>query len=662
MSATASGGKSKLFGFLKGIFHKPEEASTVADADAGKETQSASPPPLAESAAEAAPVRTSQPGNGNGKSRGPTSTGRKNASHIALSLSSIVSGLPADLQPKVRTSAVGNATVSIALEKILSQLAQGVVKVPFGDIRQAAPHAFASGAESDRIAISLPLNEIIAQLNPALLVRRPAQKQVEVPADISSPFDGKGNGLVFSVGNAKPVTPAAPRQAVPAPATPARGAISSVPKPTPPPAVLPFTPPKAVSPSVPAAPASPPSQVIPFTPITPKAPTPPAKPAVPPRTPVKPPAPPAATTAASPTVPMSPVLPRVAATKAPPPQSSAPKSVASPTQAMPMKPAAPQPGAVTAKPAIPQPQTAAAISAAPQPVRPPANVETFAVPLDALAESWPEALRQELARLKLEGKNVQLPCDLIENALKGGRAVFPWKSIRSWIQPPPGDSPHDAAELEMPLKVVTPLFFARKNRATKHHQKVSIDESIPNLFFGFPGAETAPPPVGPATTSSAAKAGPIAKPVDTNYYIWDDSSDSVVSDETEFRQKTLGGTDFVARYATPNEIASRAAALDGVAGALIALPDGLMVASRIPAELNGDTLAAFLPQIFAKVNQCTRELRMGELNNLNFTVGNIPWKIFRINAIFFAAFGRAGEPLPTAELTALAAELDRKQR
>jgi predicted regulator of Ras-like GTPase activity (Roadblock/LC7/MglB family) len=98
-----------------------------------------------------------------------------------------------------------------------------------------------------------------------------------------------------------------------------------------------------------------------------------------------------------------------------------------------------------------------------------------------------------------------------------------------------------------------------------------------------------------------------------------------------------------------------------VAGALIALPDGLMVASRIPAELNGDTLAAFLPQIFSKVSQCTKELRMGDLNNLNFTVGNVPWKIFRVNAIFFAAFGRAAEALPTAQLAALAAELDRKK-
>jgi hypothetical protein len=78
--------------------------------------------------------------------------------------------------------------------------------------------------------------------------------------------------------------------------------------------------------------------------------------------------------------------------------------------------------------------------------------------------------------------------------------------------------------------------------------------------------------------------------------------------------------------------------------------------------MNGDTLAAFLPQIFSKVSHCTKELRLGELNNLSFTVGNVPWKIFRVNAIFFAAFGHAAQPLPTAELASLAAELDRKKK
>ena len=112
----------------------------------------------------------------------------------------------------------------------------------------------------------------------------------------------------------------------------------------------------------------------------------------------------------------------------------------------------------------------------------------------------------------------------------------------------------------------------------------------------------------------------------------------------------------------PKDVVARAVTLPGVAGALVALQDGLKVASQVPAELNADTLAAFLPQIFDRLGQSTRELRMGPLNNVNFTVGNVPWKIYRVNAVYFAAFGRVGEALPTAQLALLAAELDRKKQ
>jgi predicted regulator of Ras-like GTPase activity (Roadblock/LC7/MglB family) len=218
--------------------------------------------------------------------------------------------------------------------------------------------------------------------------------------------------------------------------------------------------------------------------------------------------------------------------------------------------------------------------------------------------------------------------------------------LRSWIRPaaPASASVHDATELEMPLNVLAPLFLARQHAGGKQH-RVAVDETIPNLFFGLPKPEPAHTP----------------KPADTNYYTWAETVDQPRVDDTDFKRNRPSGPDFGAKYATPNEIVSRAAALEGVAGVLIALPDGLMVASRIPAEHNGDTLAAFLPQIFSKVSQCTKELRMGDLNNLNFTVGNVPWKIFRVHAIFFAAIGRAGEPMPTGELVALAAELDRRR-
>jgi predicted regulator of Ras-like GTPase activity (Roadblock/LC7/MglB family) len=206
--------------------------------------------------------------------------------------------------------------------------------------------------------------------------------------------------------------------------------------------------------------------------------------------------------------------------------------------------------------------------------------------------------------------------------------------------------------LELPLRIVAPPFLARQREVGKLQKKVTVGDDIPNLFFGFPRPEASSSVMASAASSAAAKSP------ETNFYAWDETSGSARPQGSESKPSPTPGTKFVAKYATPNEVVSRAATLDGVAGALIALPDGLMVASHLAPDLNGDTLAAFLPQIFGKVSQCTKELRMGELNNVNFTVGNVPWKIFRVNAIFFAVFGRMGEPLPTGQLAALAAELN----
>ena len=50
------------------------------------------------------------------------------------------------------------------------------------------------------------------------------------------------------------------------------------------------------------------------------------------------------------------------------------------------------------------------------------------------------------------------------------------------------------------------------------------------------------------------------------------------------------------------------------------------------------------------------------LNNVSFTVGNVPWKIYRVGSIYFAVFGRPDEPFPKAELANLAAGLNRKPK
>ncbi len=279
----------------------------------------------------------------------------------------------------------------------------------------------------------------------------------------------------------------------------------------------------------------------------------------------------------------------------------------------------------------------------PEPAQP-----TLLMSLDELADNWPDELKAELVRSNFASASVALPLNLVEGGLKRGRVTMSWQALRTLAKPSSPASPHDAVEVELSLKTLAPAFFAAQKK-TFGQKKLVVAEEIPNLFFGFPTGN-AEPEAQPAAASAAQK------PADTNFF----TAGAGEADTASIR-KAAPQTDFLNRHSHPQDIVARALVLPGVAGAVVTLVDGLRVASQVPTTLNADAVAAFLPQIFERVNQTTRELRMGALNNVSFTVGNVPWKIFRVNSVYFAAFGRAGEALPKAHLAALAAELDRKQ-
>lgn len=505
---------------------------------------------------------------------------------VEVSLQSILALLPLELQPRIAQARVGDAMLAVPLERVLPQLSRGSVKLAFGEVRQAFPNVFSHATDLDNTAVCLPLAEVLSRISPNLIRRRRAQRKVEVPEDIASPFDSSGRGITIGKPDTNPPfadtngtrsgrmnTPATPAVA------PSRFVLNSAPT-LPPPAAAPM-----------------PSHTL----------------STPPRISIEPPS----------------ITQRVEA-----------------EETVRFKEAeliTPINGA--------SPASTSHAPGAQKPQEPPTSAAVVTIPLTALAEGWPEPVRKEIVQLNFVDQKVSFPAEVLDRALRAGRIAFTWRMLRGWMKgAPTGASPQDSTVLELPLKIVAPLFLAYRRRTAKPASKVEIDENIPNLFFGFPQPDSAPN--GAAAT---------AKAPDTNFYVWDDKSDAV-REGVPSKNGPSVGTKFVSKYATPNEIVSRAAALDGVAGTLIALPDGLAVANQIPPEFNADTLAAFLPQIFGKVSQCTKELRMGDLNNLNFTVGNVPWKIFRVNAIFFAAFGRAGEPLPTGGLAALAAELDHKPK
>jgi len=550
--------KTTFAGFLRGILRRmdaPEQAVAPPPRPVGANTLR--PSAISAALAAAPPLPHSAP---------------PDANEIALPLAPIVAGLSIELRGKIMVVPPPGMTINLPVDTVMSQLAFGAVKISFGELRRLAANIFAnSGGEHDNKIVSLPLNEILPRLNPALLVRRTGPK-VEVGEDVNGPFGNRAAGVTFTTQPLKPATPPAP---VPRADRPEISKASSLPA-----APISFTP----SPNLP-----PPVAPVPPIPL----------PSVRPASPVVPPAP-------------KTVI------------STAPVSVPTPA------------------PVAPRPE--------------PAQATIFAALWD-LAEIWPEKLRDEISQSALANVSVPLAGNVVAAGLKRGRIAMSWKQIRTLAKPSSAASPNDNVELDLPLKVIAPLFFAAQKSAGMGRKAVKVSEEIPNLFFGFPQAA----PEAPAAAAAAAPAPAPKKSADSNFYVWGDNGETPKTDTNVFAPPAVPQTDFTHRQAPPKDVVARAVQLAGVAGAVVTLPDGLRVASEVPAEFNADTLAAFIPQIFERMNQSARELRMGALNNVSFTVGNVPWRIFRVNSVYFAAFGRAGEALPAAQLVSLAGELDRKR-
>src|SRR6185436_17766049 len=110
---------------------------------------------------------------------------------------------------------------------------------------------------------------------------------------------------------------------------------------------------------------------------------------------------------------------------------------------------------------------------------------------------------------------------------------------------------------------------------------------------------------------------------------------------------------------TPNEIVHKSSLLPGVAGALIALQDGLLVAACMPPTWKTETIAAFLPQIFGRMRQYTNEFKVGELRSIAFTVDEGTLQVFNAGIIYFAALAQPDASLPLSELTLIVREIGR---
>jgi predicted regulator of Ras-like GTPase activity (Roadblock/LC7/MglB family) len=101
---------------------------------------------------------------------------------------------------------------------------------------------------------------------------------------------------------------------------------------------------------------------------------------------------------------------------------------------------------------------------------------------------------------------------------------------------------------------------------------------------------------------------------------------------------------------SPTEVVNNLSELPGVTGALIALQEGLVIAHKLPEPLKGEIFAAFLPQIFARLNQYVGEMKLGGVDELVVQAHGGTCHLFRRGQVYFAALSAAGTALPMHNL------------
>jgi predicted regulator of Ras-like GTPase activity (Roadblock/LC7/MglB family) len=570
---------------------------------------------------------------------------------VTLSLRSIVLKLPDPLKGKVRHPPSGGVRIHLAIQQILPQLAQGSVKISFGEIRKNAPTGiFSDAADRDHTLVDLPLQEILSQLRPDQLPRRTSQKKIDIPEEVVPIFgpQSKQQHLVRLARPGKTEAAAAP------PTSPPQSSKADVAIPgstrRPPQADQPSRreehhtthKPRPISPSVPLPPPISSKQASAAAPSTP------IKPAVP--------------------LPLPSALQSAAAT------SSAHSTTPTPPTPK-LAPRTPlQSAARTTEPSTPT----APISTAGSPVKD----DFLSVPVGSVTPGWPDSIRQALAGLNTPDAVLLLPTAETEQALKRGKVIFPWKRLKSLVRPPlkTALSPAlDEIQLELPLSAIAPLFLAQCKPAVPQ-RKVSLVEDIPDLFTNrnlAPQAESpnaasdtastpAPAfqPVAPAEPAPAAVSKaqptetPVSRPAPTAVVATPAATSAATPADSQVPQDVgeLFGQPGRKNWG-PAELVQRTASLPGVAGALIIMHDGLLVAADLPPGLSGDGIAAFLPQMHSRVSQYAKELKLGESDNITVVINHVPLSIFRVGNVFFAAIGRAREPLPASHLEIVASHL-----
>jgi predicted regulator of Ras-like GTPase activity (Roadblock/LC7/MglB family) len=320
------------------------------------------------------------------------------------------------------------------------------------------------------------------------------------------------------------------------------------------------------------------------------------------------------------------------------------------------------PSLATLKPKAPQTNKTAPIPQSAAPVvsnetKESAQNDLFTIALMDVAAFWSEKGRNDLANLYRH--SLDIPMRTLESALKSGKLTFQWQEVRPWLRLAPGNTMptlQDDLLIELPLAVIAPRFVEQRAQG-KPRRRIEVGDDIPDVF-----EQKTPSPGQVPSTTTTPPLGATAVPME----IAPSLGASSATGDTAFLTRAGGKTllEFGEIFGQPEkknwslaEVAQKTMSLRGVAGAIIASNEGLLVAGSWPNGVKGDAVSAFLPQLYGRILQYTKELKLGEPGHVTLMIENVPLQIFKAGTSFFTVIGRAGENLPKAQLNAIATRL-----
>ncbi len=537
-----------------------------------------------------------------------------------LSLAAILERLPEELRPLVLKKPDASVTVALPISTIVKQLPSGVVKVSLATLHRQAPAGVLGPLPpGDKRMVEVPLAEVFRHIKPTVFKRRNDQRT-------AAALDSKFN-LFGDEDNPYQIAPTVPDDE-PEPAEP---------EPLPRPALKKgsgIVPPGIVGSTAPLR-----FQLAPEPEFEPE-----------PEPELELESEPEVQSEIQPAAEPAPEPQRIIA---PPADFFEPKLRTLPEPA-PVE--APKPPDIVALP----PKATVAASAV--------DPDSINVSVASLSDGWPEPIRHELAALNGSAR-VALPKGDVSAGMARGKVIFTWGQLRKWIEPALGESSgaDEGTELTLPLKVVAPLFLAASKKPKSEQRAPEIDADIPALFNAAPAAAApaAPEPAAVAPEEAPCAEPPVALAIETAPAAAPAAAEArATAPEPAAVQapETVGALFGVPEKTqwTPAELVARVATLSGVAGAVVALQEGLLVAHSMPEDVKSEAIAAFIPQLFARLNQYAGEMKLGEVDDLLFTTHGAHCQIYRLGFVYFAVLGKPGEQLPWIEMRLVADELGRQ--